>query len=207
MLLTLSLQGPVFVRDLEDMGDTVFMDATGAWVSTTPSPAEQAALRVGNLPTRKALLGESFPKVCVREEGETKVGAKFQFSSRTCWVKGTVLMVEESWGAGELSEWASAVCGVPADAFYWVFESRVWGSNNESVKMVGRDGRLVMCGRLRGGTSGWPRFSAPVEGKWTVRDVTVLARASVLVVEVGRQRTRREGPSSDAGTGPCSSRT
>ena len=51
--------------------------------------------------------------------------------------EGTLCLGGGVLGAQELSEWAVTVCGVPVDDYYWVFVSRIRGSNGESVNVVG----------------------------------------------------------------------
>ena len=76
-------------------------------------------------------------------------------------------MVEEGWDAHDLSRWAAVACGMPAEAFHWTFQSRMWGADGERMKEIGRNRRLVMCGRLCGGVNREARFGSPIEGEWT----------------------------------------
>ena len=43
----------------------------------------------------------------------------------------------------------------------------LWGDHGELMNDVGRDGRLVMCGRLCGGANRGAKFGLPIEGEWT----------------------------------------
>ena len=146
------------------------------WVITTSG---QADLWGGNnRPPRKSLPGAAAAKlaprtvaassqVCVREEGETKVQAKFPVFIQDLTGKRHCVMVEGGWDVHDLTRWAAVTCGVPAGAFYWTFQSRKWGDHGELMNDVGRDARLAMCGRLCGGANQGAKFGLPIEGEWT----------------------------------------
>ena len=146
------------------------------WVITTSG---QADLWGGNnRPPPKSLPGAAAAKlaprtvaassqVCVREEGETKVRAKFPVFIQDLTGKRHCVMVEGGWDVHDLTRWAAVTCGVPAGAFYWTFQSRKWGDHGELMNDVGRDARLTMCGRLCGGANQGAKFGLPIEGEWT----------------------------------------
>ena len=159
------------------MGTRVPSSAAAASAAATPRVDVEKGPQAAAAPGYMVVSSQ----VCVREEGETKVQAKFPVFIQDLTGKRHCVMVEGGWDVHDLTRWAAVNCGVLAGAFYWTFQSRKWGDHGELMNDVGRDARACyvwkafVAGRTKGA-----KFGLPVEGD-KLRDDEMLACSQDLL--------------------------